>query len=87
MRNIKLFETISAYTEARESEYIEPWVSYTLENEEVNYNKSEYEKLLETPLTFETTSDGNIVWKLSTNTSDTSNTKTIQYKLNDGDWT
>ena len=87
MKNIKLFETVSDYTEARGSEYIEPWVSYVRENEQVDYNKSEYEKLLETPLTFETTSDGNIVWKLSTNTSDTSNTKTIQYKLNDGDWT
>ena len=44
---LHLFNTVSEYTEARESEYIEPWVSYTLENEEVNFNKSEYEKLLD----------------------------------------
>ena len=59
---LHLFNTVSEYTEARESEYIEPWVSYTLENEQVDFNKSEYEKLLETPLTFEITSNGNITW-------------------------
>ena len=39
MKNIRLFETTSAYTEARENDYIEPWVSYTREDEDVNYNK------------------------------------------------
>ena len=27
-----LFQTVSAYTEARNSEYTEPWVSYTVED-------------------------------------------------------
>ena len=82
MKNIKLFETVSDYTEARGSEYIEPWVSYVRENEQVNYNKSEYEKLLETPLTFEITGDGNIVWV----TTRISFVKTIEYKKNSGEW-
>ena len=63
--------------------YTEPWVSYTEENSKVSYNKSEYEKLLETPLTFKITSSGDIVWKAS----DTSVTKTIEYKKNNGEWT
>ena len=82
-RYIHKFDTVTEYTTARNNNYLEPWVSYTEENTKVNYNKSEYEKLLETPLTFEITGGGNIVWK----TSNTSVTKTIEYKLNDGEWT
>lgn len=83
---LHLFNTVSEYTEARESEYIEPWVSYTLENEEVNFNKSEYEKLLETPLTFEITSGGNITWSYYDNVSSGEYEDahaTIYYKKND----
>ena len=40
MRNIHLFETVSAFTESYEGEgYLEPWVSYTRENTHVDYNK------------------------------------------------
>ena len=61
-RNIHFFETASAYTEERNSNYFEPWLSYTVQNEEVNYNKTEYQKLFETPLTFEIISSGTIYW-------------------------
>lgn len=86
---LHLFSTVSEYTEARESEYIEPWVSYTLENEQVDFNKSEYEKLLETPLTFEITSGGNITWSYYDGMGGERKDAhaTIFYKKNDGEWT
>jgi len=78
------FNTVAEYTTARNNDYLEPWVSYTEDNAKVNYNKSEYEKLLETPLTFEITGGGNIVWKAS----DTALTKTIEYSKDNGTtWT
>ena len=57
------FNEETDYNVARNNDYYEPWVSYTEDVERVNYNKSEYEKLLETPLTFEITGDGDIIWK------------------------
>ena len=84
MRYLHEFDTVNDYNKIRfGEEYEEPWVSLTNENNKVNYNKSEYEKLLETPLTFEILSDGIIVWKAS----GTSVTKTIEYKKNNGEWT
>ena len=81
---IHLFETEGGFNTVYNGEgYKEPWVSLTREIERVNYNKSEDEKLLETPLTFEITGDGDIVWKASR----TELTKTIEYKKNDGEWT
>ena len=82
-RYLHLFETEGEYGAARESDYEEPWVSYTEETEKVNYNKTEDEKLIETPLTFEIIDDGIIYWKAS----GTNITKTIEYKINDGEWT
>ena len=83
---LHLFETEADFKQARENNYIEPWVSVTnTGNDEyrVDYNKSEYEKLLGTPLTFKITSNGNIVWKAQ----NTSYTKKIQYCKNGGEWT
>jgi len=77
---LHLFNTNSEYTEARENEYIEPWVSYTMENKEVDYNKSEYE----TPFTLNITSNGNISFKKN---SSSAPTVTLQYKKNDEEWT
>ena len=85
-KHIFLFDTVEQYNEKRENDYIEPWLSYTRENEKVNLNKSEEEKLLATPLTFEVSgaSEGAYVgWK----TSYPEYAKTIQYKKNDGEWT
>lgn len=38
---LHLFQNENQYNETRNNNYIEPWVSYTIENEEVNYNKTE----------------------------------------------
>jgi len=60
------FSTVAEYTTARNDNYLEPWVSYTEENTKVNYNKSEYERLLETPLTTIAKENGTIsfnIWK------------------------
>ena len=80
---LRLFETASEYDDARNNDYHEPWVSYTNEVSAVTYNKTQEEKLLETPLTFEITGDGNIVWKAQ----NTAYRPTIEYKKNDGAWT
>ena len=80
---LRLFDTELQYNNARSNDYYEPWTSLVLENSGVSFNKSEEEKLLATPLTFEITSDGNIRWK----TSSTAGTRTIEYKKNDGEWT
>ena len=78
-----LFETESEFTSAYTSEdYDEPWLSYTIENGGSKYNKSKYEKLLGTPLTFKIISGGTINWKAL----DANFTKTIEYKKNDEDW-
>ena len=44
----------------------------------VNYNKTEYEKQLEKPLTFDVQSDGNVVVS--------SQNYNLEYKKNDGEW-
>ena len=77
-KHIRYFETEAEFNQARENEYVEPWVSYT-EGEGVNYNKSKDEKLLETPFTIEALGSGNISWNLKT--------KTLQYSKNGGGWT
>ena len=83
-RYIHKFDTVTEYTTARNNNYLEPWVSYTEENTKVDYNKEKWPfGLLETPLTFEITGNGNIVWKAN----NTAFTKTIEYKKNDGEWT
>ena len=77
-KNILLFNTVQEYEQKRNNDYVEPWVSYTKENGEVNLNKSEEEKLLATPLTFEITGAGDIYWRDS---------NTIEYSKNGGEWT
>ena len=89
MKYIHYFENVEDFQEHYWGEkYNEPFVSYTVTGEtvdygNVNYNKSEDDKLREIPLTFEILTDGNIMWKVS----NTSITKTIEYKKNDGEWT
>ena len=85
---LHLFETEEEFQEARSDNYKEPWVSVTVENDNrVDFNKSEYEKLPETPLTFEITSNGNIKWTLYNPYNAPSTARTIEYKKNDGEWT
>jgi hypothetical protein len=82
-QHLHLFETVSAFTEQYKGEgYKEPWVSYTKENGKVVYNKSEEEKMLGEYLTFDVISGGNISWKTQT----ASQTRTIEYSKNGGDW-
>jgi hypothetical protein len=80
---IHLFETKAQFDTARANDYVEPWLSYTESEAKVDYNKSEDEKLLETPLTFEIMNNSTILWT----TNNTEFTKTIEYKKNDGEWT
>lgn len=85
MEYLHLFNTDEEFRNYRQTNYIEPWVSATLVNGEyrINYNKTLYEILLETPITFEISNSGNIVWK----SSNSDFTRTIEYKKNDGEWT
>lgn len=64
--------------------YHEPWVStYSNDiNVVVNYNKSEYDKLLSMALMFEILSDGIVKWKCS----NSSISKVIEYKKNNDEW-
>lgn len=81
--NVRLFETEEEFESVYISEeYVEDWVSYTENTKKVKYNKTKYEKMLETPLTFEIESDGDIFWV----SQSSGFTKTISYKKNDGDW-
>ena len=75
---IHYFETEAEFNEARANNYIEPWVSYTEEGGVVAYNKTEDEKLLETPFTVQALGSGDITWKLGD--------KTVQYSKNGGSW-
>lgn len=76
---LHLFETENEFKPVyKGDDYKEPWVSYTVQAETVNYNKSEEEKLLSTPFMIEALESGNIAWAL--------NNKTIEYSKNEGEW-
>ena len=78
--NIKYFRTVNEFNSAYTGEeYIEPWVSYCTESAITKFNKSMREK----PLTFKIISAGTINWA----TNNTSYTRTIEYKKNNGEWT
>lgn len=80
---VRLYENQEQYAAERSGNYFEPWLSLTVQEDRVDYNKTEEEKLLGMPLTFEIVSDGNIVWRAR----NAGSTKTIEYKKNDGEWT
>ena len=75
---IHLFQTVNEYNTARANDYLEPWGSYILENERVNYNKTREE----IPLTFEIHSEGHINWTIAGQQQPI----TLEYKKNDGRW-
>ena len=60
-------------TYARKTNYIEPWVAYAKNSNNVYYNFK--------PLTFEIMTDGKINWRNINITG-----KTIKYSINNGDW-
>lgn len=82
MKYLHWFETEGKYEEKRYGDYIEPWTSFVMESERVDYNMDDEEKLLSTPLTFEMMGDGTIWW--TTQGDDV--TRTIEYRKNGGEW-
>ena len=79
MNYLHYFESQSDFDQERQSNYIEPWVSYT-EGHGIDYNKSDYEKMADEYLTFDITGNGNICWTA------TSLSRGISYSKNNGDW-
>ena len=73
------FQTESEYEQERSENYLEPWVSLIGENDRVDYNKTEDERLLETPFTIEALGGGSISWNLKD--------KSLYYSKNGGEWT
>lgn len=59
---IHLFQTQEEYNEAVDNNFTEPWVSYTKENDKVDYYKTEYERKCEQYFTIEATEDGTTVY-------------------------
>ena len=79
MKFTHYFETTAAFTEAYNGgKYKKLWVSYTKENNKVNYKKRHSEYLKEY-FTIEALESGTIQWNFSGGT--------IEYSLNGGDWT
>ena len=73
---IHLFETENDFNAAYNgTAYTEPWVSYTKQDENVDYNKD----MRTIPFTIESLGSGNITWALGD--------KTVQYSKNGGEWT
>jgi len=84
---LHLFHNNSDYEYYMNNEYTEPFVGATNIGDNVyriNYNLTEYEKLIKEPLTFEITSDGNISWNT---TDDYDFNRTIEYSKNGEEWT
>ena len=82
-RYLHLFQEDGDFREAYWGDYYgEPWVSYTVEKYSTRYNKKRRDILLQTPLTFEISSDGNVVWKTTTFGKE----REIEYSLNGGEW-
>ncbi len=80
---IHLYETNSEFTASYNGpDYKEPWLSLTEEDMTISYNKPKSIDFSTKPLTFNILSAGTINWTAS----DASIAKTIDYKLNDGEW-
>ena len=93
MKYIHLFESVEQFNEAYNGQdYEEPWVSYTRESEGFGFNKktppTPPSPELE-PLTFNILSDGVVGFTFVPmgGMPDEPTGKTIEYKINDGEWT
>ena len=80
MKYYHYFGTESEYNQARNNNYKEPWLSYTV-GKGINYNKSEEEK----PLTFEILSSGYIKWSKFNDSEKPMSDLTIYYSKNGGE--
>lgn len=78
---LHLFENTEDYTEEREDNYVKPWLSLIRDNDEVDYNKTRYEKAFNVPLTFIIRNSGTITWTLN-NWNTGAGAATIQYNKN-----
>ena len=81
MKYLHYFRTESAYNQARENNYVEPWVSYT-EGKGLDYNKAgggQSEVYSQIPFTIEALESGTISWNLEA--------LTVEYSKNNGPWT
>ena len=74
------FANQAAYNQARNNNYIEPWVSYT-EGRGLDYNKSEEERLFTQPATIVALGSGNISWNLDGYVTN------AMYSKNGSEWT
>ena len=80
MKYIHLYQTVEEFdTDYWGEKYLEPWVSLTVEDEKVDYNKKPIP-----PLTFKIISGGTVGW--FDTSEDHSARRTIEYKINDNDW-
>lgn len=90
MKYFRYYETAEDFKDEYYGEkYSEPWLSYTLPQEQVNYNKTDREKALDVPLTFAVKyagQNGKIYWKRQ-NGLYQSEDFCLEYKKNDGEWT
>lgn len=85
---IHKFDTLNEFQTAYKGDtYKEPWVSLTVESGQVDYNMTEEERLLVTPLTFEIESDGEIKWTHNTSSNPSYVRRRIDYRKNGGEWT
>lgn len=59
---IHLFQSTEEFNQAIDNNFTEPWVSYTKENDKVDYYKTEDARKLEKPFTIEATQDGTTIY-------------------------
>ena len=78
-RYLHYFQTKNDFNNDRGRNYKEPWTSFTVETRDVNYNKTEEEKLLSMPFTIEMLESGTVSWNL--------HGLTVKYSKNGGPWT
>ena len=89
MKYFHKFENTNALNAYRDTSYGEPWVSYTADKDDVDYNIVEGTQewddfVLKTiPLTFDILTDGKITWSKRNLSIDN---KTIYYSLNGGNY-
>ena len=81
MQYLHKFNTTTEYTTARNNNYSEPWVSYTEDTGKVDYNNLQ----LANYLTFDVVGGGRISLKIVDDGPSIS--KTIEYSINDNEWT
>lgn len=80
---IHLFDTVNEFTEKYwQDTYIDPWVSYTEENQQVDYERDSTNFEYKVPLTFKILEDGEVIWKSGSDNYK----KTIEVSKNYKEW-